>query len=199
MGTTSRPSDVEIRSLDGVFALLQKPQVAALYTRLQEQATTVPSLLTDLDISKTAAYDYCDLLQSAGLVSEHGTDGRSTIYQAHDFEISLRLGDEEMTITPKVVRVLAARTSDRPIDRFVEQYGVATLVRFVTLAEEYADGSMTYRGIAQVLDISPGSAFDTLEAVLSVLDLAPDSRHSRPGDRRDAEVARLIEEARDGG
>lgn len=185
-----------IEDLRPVFMLLEKPELAELYHRLEEGPATIPGILSTLGVGKTAAYKYVVLLQKAGLVVRTGARDGSALYVATDFEVKVTVGDQTVTITPEVVRLLAERDSNPEIDRFVEQNGVAVLSKFVELAHRYANGEMTHRAMAEILDVSRAAAFDMLEEALPILDIVPEAEHSRPGDRSDEKVETIIEYAR---
>lgn len=164
---------------------------------LGEDPTTIPDLLPALDIGKTAAYDYVDRLEQAGLVVDVGTKDNSTVYEGREFTLTISIADEDIEATPDVVRVLAERTSNPEVDRFVDQYGIATLAEFVDLAHRYAEGEMTHRAIAEILDVSRAAAVDMLGEVLEILDIAPEPTHSNPGDRSDEAVEAIVQDARE--
>lgn len=185
-----------VTDLTPVLELLTKPKLAEFYAALREQPSTIPALLPDLSIGKTAAYDYRDRLEAAGLIAEVGSEDNSTVYEAYDFDITMQLGSEEFRVTPALARILAERTENPEVDRFVDQYGVATLAEFIPLARTYAEGKLTHRAIAERLDISRASAFEMLGEVLAILDITPESKHSSPGDLSDDDVAAIIENAR---
>lgn len=198
MGTESNPPPTvrEVTDLRPVFALLEKPELAEFYARLKQEPATIPELLPALSIGKTAAYNYVAQLEKAGLVSKAGTKDNSTLYAANDFTIALTIAGKELEVTPELARVLAERETNSEVDRFLDQYGIATLAEFIELAHAYAEGEMTHRAIADILDISRAAAFDMLEEVLDILDIVPPAKHSQPGDRSDDEVETLIENAR---
>lgn len=198
MGTESNPppTESEVTDLRPVFALLEKPELAEFYARLKQEPATIPELLPALSIGKTAAYNYVARLEKAGLVSKAGTKDNSTLYAANDFTIALTIAGKELEVTPELARVLAERETNPEVDRFLDQYGIATLAEFIELAHAYAEGEMTHRAIADILDISRAAAFDMLDEVLDILNIVPASRHSQPGDRSDDEVETLIENAR---
>jgi len=152
-------------------------------------------LLPDLSIEKSTAYNYIDLLQRAGLVTETGTVDGSTQYRAAKFQVTIQIADTELTVTPDLARVIADRRDNPEIDRFIDQYGIVTLAEFIPLAQQYAAGEMTHRAIAEILDISRAAAFDMLREVLDILAIVPNSEHADPGDYTDEDVAQLIDDA----
>lgn len=194
MATDSEGMTGKVTDLTAVLDLLRKPKLAELYVTLREQPATIPDILPQLEMGKTAAYNYCDQLQAAGLVSTAGSENGSTVYEARDFSLTIHTDAAEITVTPAVARVLAERAENAEIDRFIDQYGVETLVEFVPLARQYADGTTTHRAIAERLGVSRAAAFETLSEVIGVLDVVPESKHSSSGDIDDATA--VVEDAR---
>lgn len=192
-GTT--PPNVVVTDLSPVFKLIEEPKFAELYAKLRGGATTIPALLPDLSIEKSTAYNYIDLLQRAGLVTETGTVDGSTQYRAAKFQVTIQIADTELTVTPDLARVIADRRDNPEIDRFIDQYGIVTLAEFIPLAQQYAAGEMTHHAIAEILDISRAAAFDMLREVLDILAIVPNSEHADPGDYTDEDVAQLIDDA----
>lgn len=190
------PKPEVVTDLSPVFKLLEEPKFAELYAHLREGPATIPELLPDLTIEKSTAYNYVDLLQRAGLVADVGTDAGSTRYRAAEFDMTIRIENTEITVTPDLARVIAQRETNPEVDRFLDQYGVVTLAEFVPLARQYADGEMTHRAIAEILDISRAAAFEMLGEVTTILEIEPDSTHVRPGEYDDEEVDAIVENAR---
>lgn len=185
-----------VQDLSPVFRLVTEPKFAELYAALRGEPATIPDLLPELSIEKSTAYKYADLLAGAGLVSDVGTEGNSALYRANDFHLTVHISETEVEVTPELARVIAHRSTNPEIDRFIDQYGVGTLGGFVPLAREYSEGGTTHRAIAERLDISRAAAFDMLREVLDILDIVPESSHARGGDRSDAEVNEIVEDAR---
>jgi len=185
-----------VADLSPVFKLIAEPKFAELYARLRDEPATIPELLPDLSIEKSTAYNYIDMLEQARLVSEVGTEGPSARYKAEEFHVTVRISETEIDVTPELARVIAQRTANPEVDRFIDQYGLATLADFIPLAQQYADGEMTHRAISEILDISRASAFEMLRETLEILDIVPESTHSQPGEVSDGEVETLIENSR---
>jgi len=185
-----------VADLSPVFKLIAEPKFAELYARLRDEPATIPELLPDLSIEKSTAYNYIDMLEQARLVSEVGTEGPSARYKAEEFHVTVRISETEIDVTPELARVIAQRTANPEVDRFIDQYGLATLADFIPLAQQYADGEMTHRAISEILDISRASAFEMLRETLEILDIVPESTHSQPGEVSDEEVETLIENSR---
>jgi predicted transcriptional regulator len=192
-GSTER---TDVTDLTAVLDLLRKPKLMELYVALRDGPVTIPEVLPQLNLGKTAAYEYCDRLEAAGLVTAVGTENNSTVYEARDFSMTIRIESEEITVTPSLARVLAERSENPEVDRFVDQYGVETLAEFVPLARQYAEGAATHRSIAEQLDVSRAGAFEMLGEVLDVLEVTPEPTHSEPGDLSDEEAAAVVEDAR---
>jgi|GEM_PF-6847782 len=190
------PDRADVTDLSAVLDLLRKPKLMELYATLREESATIPEVLPQLSLGKTAAYDYCDQLEAAGLVAAVGTENNSTVYEARDFSMTIRIESESITVTPSLARVLAERSENPEVDRFVDKYGIETLVEFVPLARQYAEGVATHRSIADQLDVSRASAFEMLGEVLDILDVTPEATHSQPGELSDQEATRVVEDAR---
>jgi hypothetical protein len=152
--------------------------------------------MPDLTIEKSTAYNYIDLLQQAGLVTETGTVDGSTQYHAEEFQVTLQIAETELTVTPELARVIARREDNPEVDRFIDQYGIVTLAEFIPLTRQYAAGEMTHRAIAAILDISRPAAFEMLREVLDILEIVPDANHAEPGDYSDDAVEQMIENAK---
>lgn len=192
--STSR--DDIVTDLSPVFKLIEEPKFAELYATLRDGPATIPDLLPELSIEKSTAYNYIDHLERGGLVSEVGTSDGSARYRAEEFRVTIHISEKDIEVTPELALVIAQRTVNSEVDRFIEQYGVATLGEFVPLAQKYAAGEMTYRAIAEILNISRAAAFDMLREILAILDIVPDSTHSQPGDHSDEAIETIIEDAR---
>jgi len=186
----------QITELGPVVDMLEKPEMAALYTAARDTISTVPELQDHVELTKSTVYEYVAALQRAGLLSEVETDGSAKSYTAHAFTVTLEVDGMVVEITPDVVAVLSHQYSLPEIEGFLEQYGLGTLAAFIDLAYEHADGEVTTRMIADILDISRGSAFDMLEHVGRILDIEPDSTHLHPGEYDDEEVDAIVENAR---
>jgi predicted transcriptional regulator len=190
------PRDEVVTDLSPVFKLIEEPKFAELYAHLRDGPATIPELLPTLSIEKSTAYNYVELLKQAGLVSEVGTKETSTLYEAEEFHVTIRISETEIDVTPELARVIAQRTTNPEVDRFIDQYGLSALADFIPLAQQYAGGEMTHRAISEILDISRASAFEMLREVLDILETVPDSTHVQPGGFSDEEVETIIEESR---
>lgn len=184
-------------SITDVRPLLELLETAALsetYTCLAREPMTVPEIVAAVGMSKSTAYAYIEKLVAAGLATpvEDDTEG-ATVYEGREFELLVTIDDEELRLTPDLVRVISHRESNDTIDRFIDQYGVATLAAVIEVAPEHAAGDLTSRMVAAELDIPRGWAFDVLEAVtpLVVEDL-PAAETFGPEDIGDDERAALL-------
>lgn len=182
-----------ISELGPVIDLLEKPQMAVLYTVAQNTVVTVPHLLETVEITKSTAYEYVAALERAGLMSEVDTNGSATQYTAHDFTFRLEVDGMVVKITPDVVEVLAQQQTNPEIQGFVEQYGLATLAAFIDLAHEHAEGDVTTRMIADILDIPRGRAYDMLTHVGQILELGDGPVTEHAADLDEDERDRLLD------
>lgn len=170
-----------ISELPPVGDLVQKPTLATLYLTALNRVITVPELLEEVDMTKSTVYDYVDALQNSGLLTAVGEKEGATAYTANEFTVTFEIDSAEVQITPELIEVLAHQDTAPEIQAFVDRYGVATLVEFIDLAYEQAQGDVTTRMIATILDISRGSAYDMLEQVHRLLDIGgsdPDTLHA---------------------
>lgn len=141
----------------------------------------ISELLDEVDITKSTIYDYVDALQNGGLLITVGEKEGSTAYTANEFTFTFEIDTAEVHITPELVEVLSHQDDAPEIQAFVDRYGVVTLAEFIDLAYEQAQGDVTTRMIAEILDISRGSAYDTLEQVHRLLDIGdgdPETLHA---------------------
>jgi uncharacterized protein YegP (UPF0339 family)/predicted transcriptional regulator len=136
------PREGVVTQLSPVFKLIEEPKFAELYAYLREEPATIPELLPDLSIEKSTAYNYVELLEQAGLVTEVGTKETSALYKAEEFHVTIRISETEIDVTPELARVIAQRTANPEVDRFIDQYGLSTLAEFIPLAQRYADGEI---------------------------------------------------------
>lgn len=163
-----------ISDLSPAIELVEKPKMAKLYLKALNRVVTVPELLEEVDLTKSTVYEYVEALQNGGLMKDVGEKEGATAYNANEFTIIFKTGSAEIKVTPELVEVLSHQDENREIQAFVDQYGVATLAEFIDLAYEQAQGDVTTRMIANILDISPGSAYDMLEQVQRILDIGGD-------------------------
>jgi predicted transcriptional regulator len=173
-------SDIMMTDVKPLLELVENPTLTEVYQLVVETPATVPEIREQIDISKTAAYDYIEKLQSGGVVEEVGTRNGATVYTAHEFRIQLEVGDTSFELSSDLCRVIAESDTNQEIERFVDQYGIGTLIELLPLVREYADGEITHRMIANILDISRAAAFQMTEELLPLLDAVPESTVHRP-------------------
>ena len=160
---------------------------------MRDHVVTVPELQAEVDVTKSTVYDYVAALQRAGLVSEVETDGTATTYTAHEFVVTLKVDGMVVEVTPDVVEVLSHQETNPEIQGFLEQYGLATLAAFIDFAHQHAAGDVTTRMIADLLDISRGSAYDMLEHVGRILDIGGEPSTAHAADLDENERDELLE------
>jgi len=180
--------------------LLENPSLASLYTSIRGSATaTGPELVESTTVSKKTVYDYLHKLEQAGLISKVGNDGGTAVYTAEEFELTLTVRETEVSITPKIIEVIAQKNEYPAIERVLEDYGIVTFALAYDLVNAHSEGEVTIRQIASLTDLSPGTTYDLVEALYSVLDLGDDD--STPTtytpDEFDAEGGDLLEEYAD--
>jgi transposase len=163
-----------LSDLPPVTDLVQKPKLAKLYITALNRVITVPELLDEVDLTKSTVYDYVNVLQNGGLLTTVGEREGATTYTANEFTVTFEIDSTEVQVTPELVRVLSHQDTTTEIQAFVDRYGAATLAEFIDLAYEQAQGGVTTRMIASILDISRGSTYDMLQQIHRILDIGDD-------------------------
>lgn len=189
-----------IAGLPTYTELLDNAALADIYASIDRTgSTTAPELVETADVSKKTVYDYLDRLERAGLISEVGDDAGTAVYETEAFELTVRLPETEVSITPDLVAVAAHGDEYPSIGRVIEEHGLVTFALVHDLVKTHAEGDVTIRQIAELSDLSTGTTYDLVEALYSVLDLgedAPAPTRFEPGDFDDEE-SDLLEEVRD--
>ena len=159
--------------------LLENPSLASLYTSIRRSGTaTGPELVETTTISKKTVYDYLHKLEQAGLINKVGDDAGTARYTAEQFELTLTVRETEVSITPELIEVIAQKNEYPAIDRILEDHGIVTFVLAYDLVKAHSEGDVTIRQIASLTDLSPGTAYDLVEALYSILDLGDDESTS---------------------
>ena len=155
--------------------LLANPALASLYTAIRRTSTaTGPELVQRTNVSKKTVYEYLRKLERAGLVTETGTDGGTSVYEAEAFELTLTIRDVEVSITPELVEVVAHEDEYAVIDRVLEEHGLVTFALAHDLVEAHSEGDITVRQIATLTELSPGTTYDLVEALYEIRALGDD-------------------------
>lgn len=155
--------------------LLENPALASLYTAIRRSPTaTGPELVRTTPVSKKTVYEYLRKLERAGLVTETGTDGGTSVYEAEDFELTLTIRDVEVSITPELVEVVAHEDEYAVVDRVLEDHGLVTFALAHDLVKAHSEGEITVRQIATLTDLSPGTTYDLVEALYEIHALGDD-------------------------
>ena len=180
--------------------LLENPSLASLYTSIRRSGTaTGPELVETTTISKKTVYDYLHKLEQAGLISKAGDDAGTARYTAEAFELTLTIRETEVSITPELIKVIAQKNEYPAIERVLEDHGIVTFALAYDLVKAHSKGEVTIRQIASLTDLSPGTAYDLVEALYSILDLGDDESAPTtytPADF-DADESDLLEELTD--
>jgi len=165
----------EIAGVPTFAQLVDNPDLAALYTELRRSsATTAPALVETMRVSKKTVYDYLHRLEQAGLVTIVGDDGGTTVYAAEPFELTLTVGETTVTITPDLIEIVANSPDSPTIERVLADHGILTVALAYDLVVAHSNGEVTIRQLAQLTGLSPGTAYDLVDALYSVLDLGDD-------------------------
>lgn len=155
--------------------LVDNPDLAALYTELrQASSTTAPALVETMRVSKKTVYDYLHRLEQAGLATTVGEDNGTTVYAAEPFELTLTVGETTVTITPDLIEIVANSPDYPTIERVLADHGILTVALAYDLVVAHNNGEVTIRQLAQLTGLSPGTAYDLVDALYSVLDLGDD-------------------------
>jgi DNA-binding MarR family transcriptional regulator len=166
------------RTIAGIptFAeLFANPSLADLYTSIKRAETaTGPELVETTTVSKKTVYDYLLKLEQAGLISKVGNEAGATVYTAEEFELTVTVRETEVSITPKIIEVIAQKNEYPAIERVLDDHGIVTFALAYDLVKAHSEGHVTIRQIASLTDLSPGTAYDLVEALYSILDLGDD-------------------------
>jgi len=155
--------------------LLENPALASLYTSIRRAGTaTGPELVDTTTVSKKTVYDYLHKLEQAGLISKVGDDAGTARYTAEAFELTLTVRETEVSITPELIEVIAQKKEYPAVERVLEDHGIVTFALAYDLVKAHSEGDVTIRQIASLADLSPGTAYDLVEALYSILDLGDD-------------------------
>jgi predicted transcriptional regulator len=155
--------------------LLTNTNLADLYTAIrQSPGVTAPELIDQVAVSKKTVYEYLHRLERAGLISETENNGGASTYDAEEFELTLTIRGIEITITPKLVAVIAQSDEYPIIKRVCDEHGFVTFALAHDLINAHSDGDVTIRQIATLADLSHGTTYDLLEALYEIRNLGDD-------------------------
>ena len=155
--------------------LLENPSLASLYTSIRQSGTaTGPELVETAAVSKKTVYDYLHKLEQAGLISTVNDDAGTAQYTGEEFELTVTVRETEVSITPKLIEVIAQKNAYPAIERVLEDHGIVTFALAYDLVKAHSEGDVTIRQIASLTDLSPGTTYDLVEALYSILDLGDD-------------------------
>ena len=152
-----------------------------------------------MPVSKKTVYDYLHKLEQAGLISTVGDETGSARYTAAAFELTLTVHETEVSITPELIAVIAQKTKHPAIERVLDDHGIVTFALAYDLVQAHSEGDITIRQIASLTDLSPGTAYDLVDGLYSILDLGDDKSTPTtytPADF-DADESNLLEEFTD--
>lgn len=155
--------------------LVENPSLARLYTLIAASGTaTGPELVETSTVSKKTVYDYLHKLEQAGLISRVGDDAGTAVYTAEAFELTVTVRETEVSITPELIEIVAEKNTYPAIKRVLEDDGIVTFALAYDLVKAHSEGDVTIRQIASLADLSPGTAYDLVDAIYSILDLGDD-------------------------
>jgi len=107
-------------------------------------------------------------------------DTGTTVYTAEEFELALTVSETEVSITPELIEVIAKKEEYPAIERVFTDHGIVTFALVHDLVKAHSEGDVTIRQIASLTDLSPGTTYDLVEALYSILNLG--DRDSSPDD-----------------
>ena len=155
--------------------LLENPSLSSIYTSIRRSGTaTGPELVETTTVSKKTVYDYLHKLEQASLISTVNNNAGTTRYTAEEFELTLTVRETEVSITPELIEVIAQKNEYLAVERVLEDHGIVTFALAYDLVKAHSEGDVTIRQIASLTDLSPGTAYDLVEALYSILDLGDD-------------------------
>lgn len=155
--------------------LLENASLADLYTSIRQAGTaTGPELVETMTVSKKTVYGYLHKLEQAGLISKVGDETGTAVYTAQEFELTLTVRETEVSITPKIIKVIAQKNEYPAIERVLEDHGIVTFALAYDLVNAHSEGDVTIRQIASLTDLSLGTTYDLVEALYSILNLGDD-------------------------
>ncbi|ERG94133.1 HTH domain-containing protein [Haloquadratum walsbyi] len=155
--------------------LLENPSLADLYTLIRQAGTaTGPELVETMTVSKKTVYGYLHKLEQAGLISKVGDETGTAVYTAQEFELTLTIRETKVSITPKIIEVIAQKNEHPAIERVLEDHGIVTFALAYDLVNAHSEGDVTIRQIASLTNLSPGTTYDLVEALYSILNLGDD-------------------------
>lgn len=161
-----------ITGLPTFTELLTNSDLASLYTDIRHStAVTGPDLVETAAVSKKTVYEYLGKLERAGLVTETGTEGGTSVYEAEEFELTLTVRDVTVSVTPELVAIVAREDEYPVVERVRAEHGVVTFALANDLVTAHSEGDVTTRQIATLTDLSPGTTYDLVHALYEVRDL----------------------------
>ncbi|NUE02256.1 MarR family transcriptional regulator [Halorubraceae archaeon YAN] len=164
-----------ITGLSTFTELLTNTNLADLYIAIRlSPGVTAPEIADQVAVSKKTVYEYLHRLERAGLITETKDDSATRAYNAEDFELTLTIRGIEITITPKLVAVIAQSDAYPIINRICDEHGFVTFALAHDLINAHSDGEVTIRQIAALTDLSHGTTYDLLEALYEIHDIGGD-------------------------
>ena len=151
--------------LETVVQLLNRPALARVYIyTCYWGPVTPPTIMDELDLSKSTTYKYVDSLVELGLVDR---DDSTRPQQLTADPLIVVEQHVPIIVTPTVLHAIALQEIDEDVAYFVERYGVGKLVAALRGAGLHFAGKTTQRMIASDIDVR-----DT-EAMMIVYALRP--------------------------
>ncbi len=174
-----------VHGLHTYFRVFQNPDLSRVYYRARDGPVTVPELRDELGLSKSSAYNYIDELVDAGLLVELEESERSTQYTATDWTLTIDIDGDSLTMGPLSALVVANKTQYPPIERLIDEHGLARLQEFIVAAQAYERGDTTTRQLADDTGVSYGLAIDALTAIAELFGFTPEDEPLTSDDASD--------------
>lgn len=155
--------------LETVVQLLNRPALARVYIYICYWGpVTPPTIMEELDLSKSTTYKYVDSLVELGLVDR---DDSTRPQQLTADPLIVVEQHVPIIVTPMVLHAIALQEVDEDVAYFVERYGVGKLVAALRGAGLHFAGKTTQRMVASDIDVRDTEAMMIIYALRPALAL----------------------------
>lgn len=153
--------------LEAVATLLTQPALARVYVYVCYWGPVDPPTIVDqLDLSKSTAYEYIDRLEARGLVDR---DASTRPQQLAAEPVVIIEPNAPLLVTLTVLHGLALQEIDEGVASFIDRHGVGTLIAALRGAGLHAAGKTTQRMVASDIDVRDFEAMLVIEALTPAL------------------------------
>lgn len=158
-----------INSLLSVARLLEEPRLARLYSFVfREGEVTIDDIVDALEIPRTTAYSDTGTLVELGVLIRDD-DQKTHTYSAVPITLTVNSDGDDYTVTPTLIEAFGRSPQDQDLDLLLEKHGLGKLAAALTYAIPYAEGEMSERMAARVLDLQHAFAIAVLQALREVV------------------------------